>query len=112
MSDQGASHFRKIWEYQAGPASQRTTRRVSIAAPRGMPRNTATLVATEEYDMASVVVSPPMIWMKKTASGAYSTICRIEFTATRMAQYSSSPPAKPDQMRTYKRVSTGFSTEI
>lgn len=41
-----------------------------------------------------------MIWMKKTARGAKRTICSIELMATRMAQYSPSPPASPVQMRT------------
>ena len=42
----------------------------------------------------------PMTLMKRMASGAYSTICRTELMATRMAQYSLSPPARPVQMRT------------
>ena len=43
-----------------------------------------------------------MTRMKKTASGAKNTICRMELTATRMAQYSPSPPAKPVQIKTYQ----------
>lgn len=39
--------------------------------------------------------------MNSSASGAKSTIWRMEFTATRMAQYSLSPPARPVQIRTW-----------
>jgi hypothetical protein len=47
------------------------------------------------------IVSPPLITsMKKIAMGAKRTIWRREFTATRIAQYSLSPPARPVQIRT------------
>lgn len=41
-----------------------------------------------------------MMLMKRTARGAKRTIWRREFMATRMAQYSLSPPARLVQTRT------------
>lgn len=46
-----------------------------------------------------------MICMNRIASGAYRTIWRIELTATRIAQYSVSPPARPVQIRTLSEMS-------
>lgn len=71
-----------------------------MAAPNGMPRNTATLVATVEYETFTVVEEAPIIRMNRMASGAYRIICRMELTATSIAQYSVSPPARPVQIRT------------
>lgn len=64
-----------------------------MAAPSGIPRKTPTLVATVEYD--TLTPGPPWLitLMKRRASGAKRTIWRKEFTATRIAQYSLSPPA-------------------
>lgn len=98
--DQGAAYRRKTRSYQAGPAAMRKVKRVMMAAARGIPRNTPTLVATTSYEMSLTPVWPLMTRIKKTASGAKRTIWRIELMATRMAQYSSSPPARPFQMRT------------
>lgn len=61
--------------------------RVTMAAARGMPKNAATLVATVEYEDEIGVSESLMTLMKKMASGANKTICRIELMATRMAQY-------------------------
>lgn len=71
-----------------------------IAAPRGMPRNTATLVATVEYDTSREPSSPLITDIKNTDIGAYRAICSIELMATRIAQYSASPPARPFHMST------------
>ena len=50
--------------------SLRTVNLVKIAAPRGIPRKTATLIATVEYE----TVMRPLEWlmtrMKRIASGA------------------------------------------
>lgn len=43
--------------------------------------------------------------MKRMDRGAKRTIWRMEFMATRMAQYSLSPPARPVQIRTCDVVS-------
>ena len=51
--------------------------------------------------MSRVSVSWLMMRMKNMASGAKRTICSSELMATRMAQYSSSPPARPFQIRTW-----------
>lgn len=75
-----------------------------IAAPSGMPRNTATLLAAVEY--WKTMLSPLMTCMKKTPMGAKRTIWRRELTATRMAQYSPSPPARPVQIKTLGFIST------
>ena len=69
-----------------GTQSLSTAKRVSIAAASGMPRKTATLVATVEYE---ILISLPLglnTRMKSRETGAKSTICRRELTATRMAQ--------------------------
>lgn len=79
---------------------------VMIAAPSGMPRKTATLVATVEYETDIVLDEWLMILMNNTARGAYSTIWRTELMATRMAQYWLSPPASPVQIKTWHYVST------
>lgn len=71
-----------------------------MAAPRGIPKKTATLVATTEYEMVCAAVSPLITPIKRMASGAYNIICSSELTATRIAQYSLSPPASPFHMRT------------
>lgn len=46
-----------------------------------------------------------MTLMKRRARGAKRTICRMELIATRMAQYSESPPARPVQMSTWDGIS-------
>ena len=56
-----------------------------MAAPRGMPRKTATLVATMEYEIDLAAESPLMTLMKRMASGSLSTICRSELTGTRFS---------------------------
>lgn len=48
ISDQGAIHFMNVSSYHVGLVSFRTANRVRMAAPSGMPKNTATLVATVE----------------------------------------------------------------
>ena len=45
-----------------------------------------------------------MMLMKKIDIGAYSTICRIELMATRIAQYWLSPPAISVQIKTWDQV--------
>lgn len=101
IRDHGAAHFMKTELYQWGEVSFRRVKRVSIAAARGIPRKTATDFATTEYSMPKVPSSPEMTFMKRRARGAKKTIWRMEFRATRMAQYSLSPPARPVQMRTW-----------
>lgn len=56
--------------------------------------------------MVKVLSEPPITWMKNIASGANKTICRIELIATRMAQYSLSPPASLVQTSTYTLLIT------
>ena len=73
-SDHGETHFTKVWSYQVGPVRMRTANRVRMAAPKGMPRNTATLVATVVYEAVTVAEDVPIIRMKRMASGAYKTI--------------------------------------
>lgn len=46
ISDQGATQLRKTRSYQDGLKTVRRVNLVNIAAPNGIPRNTATLVAT------------------------------------------------------------------
>lgn len=48
MSDQGEAKRIKTRSYHAGPARNRSVNLVNTAAPRGMPRKAATLVATTE----------------------------------------------------------------
>ena len=74
ISDHGAIHFRIIWSYHVGLVSLRTANRVMMAAPKGMPRNTATLVATVEYEAFTVVEELPIIRRNRMASGAYRII--------------------------------------
>ena len=74
ISDYGAIHFRNVWSYHVGLVSLRTANRVTMAAPNGMPRNTATLVATVEYEVFMVVEESPIIRMNRMASGAYRII--------------------------------------
>jgi hypothetical protein len=50
IRDQGEMMRIKTRSYHSGPASLRREKRVIMAAARGMPRKTATLVATVEYD--------------------------------------------------------------
>lgn len=88
--------------------SFKSEKRVSIAAPRGIPRKTATDFATVEYWMSKVPSSWEMTFMKSKARGAKKTIWRIELRATRMAQYSLSPPAKPVHIRTWVLFSSVF----
>jgi hypothetical protein len=102
MSGQGEAN-RINTSYHSGPASVRRTMRIIIAAPSGIPRNAATLTATTEHDILTPAASWPITRMKKTASGAQSTICRTELMATGMAQYSQSPPASCVQTRTCKQ---------
>jgi len=73
---------------------------VMMAAASGMPRKTATLFATVEYWISMVLSERLMTLMNSSARGANSTIWSIELMATRMAQYSLSPPARPVQMST------------
>lgn len=101
IRDHGAANLRNIWSYHLGLAIFRSANRVTIAVPRGIPRKTATLLATVEYPISSVPSSLLMTLMKSRARGAYSTTWRIELIATRIAQYSLSPPARPVQMRTW-----------
>ena len=100
IRDHGEMTRRKTRSYHSGPASLRIEKRVMMAAARGMPRKTATLVATIEYETSREPSSPLMMLMKKMAIGAYRAICRIEFIATRIAQYSLSPPARPFHIST------------
>ena len=46
MRDQGFRYLRKVVSYQWGLTALRMVKRVTIEAARGMPRKTATLVAT------------------------------------------------------------------
>lgn len=100
MRDHGLRYLRKVFSYHCGLTSFRIAKRVRIAAPRGMPRKTATLVAIVEYETLTVLPDLPMTLMNRRASGAYNTICSTELMATRIAQYSLSPPARPVQMST------------
>lgn len=100
MRDHGEMTRRKTRSYHSGPASLRIEKRVIIAAARGIPRKTATLVATIEYETSRAPSSPLMMLMKKMAIGAYRAIWRIELIATRIAQYSLSPPARPFHIST------------
>ena len=70
MSDHGANHFRKVFSYHSGLINFRSVRRVIIAAPRGIPRKTATLVATVSYETATVPFSRLITLIKRMASGA------------------------------------------
>ncbi|KAH0405517.1 hypothetical protein KCU89_g18, partial [Aureobasidium melanogenum] len=45
MRDHGATHFRKTRSYQSPLVLNLNTTRVMMAAPNGMPRKAATLVA-------------------------------------------------------------------
>ena len=95
---------RDLWSYYSGLTNFRNVRRVKIAAPRCIPRKTVTLVATVSYKTATVSSSRLMTLMKRMASGAESIIWRTELTATRIAQYYSSPPASPFQIITLRGV--------
>lgn len=44
----------------------------------------------------------------RIARGAKKTICRMELIATKMAQYSLSPPANPVQIKTCNVSTSGF----
>lgn len=70
MRDQGATHLRKTRSYQSPFATFRTIKRVMIAAPSGIPRNAATLVAIVEYDGVMPDLEWLMTFMKKMAKGA------------------------------------------
>ena len=48
MSDHGAANFRKASSYHRGLVTLRSRKRVKMAAPRGIPRKTATDLATVE----------------------------------------------------------------
>src|SRR6266480_2263883 len=102
MSDHGEIHLRNFFSYQSG-LTARMLNLVRAADPSGMPRKTPTLLATVVYETVTLVLPPPITCTNNTASGAYKTICRMELRATRMAQYSSSPPARPVQMRTWRQ---------
>lgn len=100
MRDHGLAHFKKMLSNQAGLKIARSVNRVTIAAPRGIPRNTATLLATTEYDIEISSLEWLMTLINRRASGAKRTICSRELMATSIAQYSLSPPASPVHMRT------------
>ena len=70
ISDHGAANLRKISSYQRGLVILRNRKRVRIAAPRGIPRKTATDLATVEYEMSRVPSSREMTLMKSRARGA------------------------------------------
>ena len=70
INDHGAAHFKNILPYHDWPAILRRVNRVRTAAARGMPRKTATLLATVEYEISSVPSSRLMTLIKKIASGA------------------------------------------
>ena len=70
MRDQGAANFRNTLSYHLALVNLRSEKRVTIAAARGMPRNTATLLATVGYSMSKVPSSREMTFMKRRASGA------------------------------------------
>ena len=74
MRDQGARYFRKTRSYQSLLTNVRSVRRVMTAAARGIPRKTATLVATTWYEIGTPLVDLEMTLTNKIASGAYSTI--------------------------------------
>ena len=74
ISDHGVIHLKKAWSYHVGLISLRTANRVMMAAPNGIPRKAATLVATVEYEAFTVVEELPIIRMNRMASGAYRTI--------------------------------------
>src|SRR2546423_6552980 len=64
-------------------------------------KNTATLFAPTVYEISILRSEPGLMTTRKSkAKGAKSTICDIELMATRIAQYSLSPPARPVQTRT------------
>ena len=72
MRDHGESHFINI-SYLDGPAKCRIRHRVRTAAPNGIPKKTATFVATTGYETSNSSVSLITL-MKRTASGANKAI--------------------------------------
>lgn len=70
MRDHGAANLRKTWSYHFALKSFRSENRVTMAAPSGIPRNTATLLATVEYWTSSAPLSRLMTLMKRMARGA------------------------------------------
>lgn len=74
IRDHGETKRMNMRSYHAGPAMNRRPNLVITAAPRGMPRNAATLVATTEYEIGAMSFSSLMTLRKKIASGAKRTI--------------------------------------
>lgn len=70
IRDQGATHFRKTRSNQLFFVKRRKIRRVRIAAPSGIPRNAATLVAMVEYDGVIAELEWLITLMKNIANGA------------------------------------------
>lgn len=70
IRDHGDSHLMNTSLYHLRPAILRIMYRVTIAAPRGIPRKTATLLATVEYSMDMVPSARLMTFMKRRARGA------------------------------------------
>lgn len=100
MSDNRPIHFRNLRSYQSLPINFLKENLVIMAAPRGIPKKTPTLFATGAYSTWTLSVNRPMTLMKRSARGTTSSIWSREFMATRIAQYSLSPPASPVQIKT------------
>jgi len=69
ISDHGATHLRKVFSYH-WTLMARIPKRVTIAAPSGIPRKTATLVATVWYETEVELLAPLMTLTNRIASGA------------------------------------------
>ena len=70
IKDQGARYFKNVSSYHFELVNHLMANLVTIAAPSGIPRKTATLIATVEYEIEIAEVEPLMTRMKNTASGA------------------------------------------
>ena len=70
IRDHGFNHLRKMLSYRFGPKMYRSESRVMMAVPRGIPKKTATLVATVEYETLISEPEYPITLINNMASGA------------------------------------------
>ena len=87
IKDQGLTNFRNFLSYHSGLARSRIGNRMILAAPRGTPKKTATVVAIVEYNTSIVSSDLPVTLMNRIANGPCNTICSTQLIATRIAPY-------------------------